>query len=297
MDFRSLTYFSMVAKERNFTRAAQKLNMSQPPLSNQIRHLEEELGAQLFIRGSRSLQLTDAGTLLLRRTEQMLDLASRTRGEIASLSAGPTGTLFLGMVEGRAPFLAARWIASFRESHPMVRYEMRSGSRGEILDQLNRGLIDLAVIDGAYDKDRLSGVSVGIEPWVALISKEHPLAQEPGDTVTLSRIAEEHLIIPRRKSQAKTVHQWFDSIGKEPTIICEQSGYVDAMALVEQNVGIGIFPRTTTADPNEHVVVKIITEPEKMVEYSLVWNRNQNPAGLPGDFAQYVQSEMKAMTK
>ena len=79
MDLRSLNYFSVVAEELNFTRAAQRLSISQPPLSNQIRNLEEELGTPLFIRGGRSLQLTEAGKLLYRRASQLLDLAECSR--------------------------------------------------------------------------------------------------------------------------------------------------------------------------------------------------------------------------
>ena len=92
MDLRSLNYFTVVAEELNFTRAAQRLNMSQPPLSNQIRNLEEELGTQLFVRGGRSLQLTEAGLLLYRRAEQLLDLAERTREEVSSFAMGLSGT-------------------------------------------------------------------------------------------------------------------------------------------------------------------------------------------------------------
>ena len=83
MDFRVLQYFVTVAQELNFTRAAEKLQMSQPPLSNQIRALEEELGVQLFIRGKRRLTLTDAGTLLFQRSVQMLELAEKTRRDIS----------------------------------------------------------------------------------------------------------------------------------------------------------------------------------------------------------------------
>ena len=92
MDLRGLHYFSVVAEELNFTRAAQRLNMSQPPLSNQIKALEEELGTPLFLRGGRGLQLTEAGKLLYRRAAQLLDLAERTREEAGSLAMGLSGT-------------------------------------------------------------------------------------------------------------------------------------------------------------------------------------------------------------
>ena len=90
MELRTLHYFTVVAQELNITRAAEKLNMSQPPLSNQIKALEEELGVQLFIRGKRHLELTEEGGLLLRRAVQIQELADTTRQEIASLREGMT---------------------------------------------------------------------------------------------------------------------------------------------------------------------------------------------------------------
>ena len=139
MDLRSLNYFTVVAEELNFTRAAQRLNMSQPPLSNQIRNLEEELGTQLFVRGGRSLQLTEAGLLLYRRAEQLLDLAERTREEVSSFAMGLSGTLCLGSVAGLAAFLTGRWLAGFREEYPLVRFEIANGSSDDISDQILRG--------------------------------------------------------------------------------------------------------------------------------------------------------------
>lgn len=103
MDLRALHYFVIVAEERNITRAAERLNMSQPPLSAQLKGLEDELGVQLFIRGKRHLTITDAGTHLYRRARQILELANQTAQELRSLE-GLSGNLNISLVEGRAPF-------------------------------------------------------------------------------------------------------------------------------------------------------------------------------------------------
>lgn len=174
MELRTLRYFTVVARELNITRAAEKLNMSQPPLSNQIKALEEELGVQLFIRGKRHLELTEEGTLLLRRAVQMQELADKTRQELASLREGMTGTIYLSMVEGRAPFLAAQWIAGFREEFPLVRYNLWNGSSDDVLDRLRKGLADLAVIAAPYDSEYLEGFPVGRELWAAMLHPDHP---------------------------------------------------------------------------------------------------------------------------
>ena len=288
MELRTLRYFITVAQELNITRAAEKLNMSQPPLSNQIRGLEEELGVRLFIRGKRRLTLTDEGSLLLRRAVQLLDLADKTRQELATMKDGVSGTICLGMVEGRAPYLSARWIAGFREEFPLVRYSLWNGSSDDVLDRLHKGLADLAVIAAPYDTEHLEGFSVGREPWVAVLSRNHPLARQPGDQLPLSALVGQPLIVPSRKSRIEAIRDWFGEIGAEPDILCEMSNYVDAVALDEQNVGVSIFPQTTYT-PNDLVVSKVITQPARQAEYVLVWIKEQRPSGLVQAFIDYVQ--------
>ena len=288
MEFRTLHYFTVVAQELNITRAAEKLNMSQPPLSNQIKALEEELGVQLFIRGKRRLELTEEGALLLRRTMQIQELVEKTRQEIASLREGMTGTIYLSMVEGRAPFLAAQWIAGFREEFPLVRYNLWNGSSDDVLDRLRKGLADLAVIAAPYDTEHLEGFPVGREPWVAMLHPDHPLAKEPGDTIPLSSLVGEPLIVPSRKSRIESIRRWFGEIGAEPQILCEMSNYMDAAALSSQGVGVSIFPQTVGVS-NGLVVSKVVTQPARQAEYILGWNKGQAPTGLPREFIHYVQ--------
>ena len=292
MELRTLHYFTVVAQELNITRAAEKLNMSQPPLSNQIKALEEELGVQLFIRGKRHLELTEEGGLLLRRAVQIQELAVKTRQEIASLREGMTGVIYLSMVEGRAPFLAARWIAGFREEFPLVRYNLWNGSSDDVLDRLHKGLADLAVIAAPYDTEHLEGFSVGQEPWIAMLHPDHPLAQTVGDTIPLSSLAGEPLIVPSRKSRMDAIRRWFGEVGAEPHILCEMSNYMDAAALTSQGVGISIFPQTVDVS-NGLVVSKVVIQPSRQVEYILVWNRGQPPSGLTREFIHFVQENLR----
>ena len=292
MELRTLHYFTVVARELNITRAAEKLNMSQPPLSNQIKALEEELGVQLFIRGKRHLELTEEGALLLRRAVQMQELADKTRQEIASLREGMTGTIYLSMVEGRAPFLAAQWIAGFREEFPLVRYNLWNGSSDDVLDRLRKGLADLAVIAAPYDTEHLEGFSVGQEPWAAMFHPDHPLAKEPGEAIPLSSLVGEPLIVPSRKSRIESIRRWFGEIGAEPRILCEMSNYMDAVALTSQGVGVSIVPQTVGVS-NGLVVSKVVTQPARQAEYILVWNKGQAPSGLTREFIRYVQDYLE----
>lgn len=288
MDLRTLRYFTTVARERNITRAAEKLNMSQPPLSHQIRCLEEELGVQLFIRGKRRLELTDDGALLLRRANQILELTEKTAQEMKERKHQVSGTLYLGLVEGRAPYLAANWIAGFREQYPLVYYNLWNGSSDDVVDRLRQGLADLAIVATPYDMERLEGFPVGDEPWCAILPRESPLAQKPGDTIPLEQLVGQPLIVPSRGSRVQAIRRWFQEIGAEPDIRCTMSNYVDALALTEQGVGISIFPQTTRT-PSALVRVKVITQPARRAEYVLVWNREEPISRLVGEFITWVR--------
>ena len=292
MDLRSLKYFTVVAQELNITRAAEKLNMSQPPLSNQLKALEEELGVTLLIRGKRHLQLTEAGNLLLRRANQILELADKTRQELTDLKDGLSGTISIGIVEGRAPFLVSRWISGFREEFPRIQYSLWNGSSDDVLDRLYRGLVDIAVIAAPYDTEHLEGFQVGREPWVAIIPAGHPLAKAEGKQVSLSSLAGEPLIVPSRKSRVDAIRKWFREIGEEPNIICEMSNYLDAVALSERGVGISIFPQTTYT-PNALLVTKVITDSERQVEYVLVHSKQLLPSPLINEFLNFVHDSIE----
>lgn len=292
MDLRSLKYFTVVAQELNITRAAEKLNMSQPPLSNQLKALEEELGVTLLIRGKRHLQLTEAGNLLLRRANQILELADKTRQELTDLKDGLSGTISIGIVEGRAPFLVSRWISGFREEFPRIQYSLWNGSSDDVLDRLYRGLVDIAVIAAPYDTEHLEGFQVGREPWVAIIPAGHPLAKVEGKQISLSSLAGEPLIVPSRKSRVDAIRKWFREIGEEPNIICEMSNYLDAVALSERGVGISIFPQTTYT-LNALLVTKVITDSERQVEYVLVHSKQQLPSPLINEFLNFVHDSIE----
>ena len=291
MDLRTLRYFVTAAEELNITRAAERLNMSQPPLSNQIKALETELGTTLFIRGKRHLKLTEAGSLLYRRAVQLLELAEQTQQEIRSLD-GLSGTIHVSVVDGRAPFLLARWIAGFRAEFPEVKFRLWNGSGDEVFERLDRGLADVAVVAAPYDRESFEGFPVSREPWVAMIPAQHPLARTEGAFLPLRSLVGEPLITPSRSSRVSAIRKWFEEIGAEPNIVCEMSNYLDAVALAEQAVGICIFPQTTYT-PNRMLVKKVIVDSERQVEYLLVWARKQRRSELVEEFINFVRDSLQ----
>ncbi len=296
MDFRTLTYFVTAADELNITRAAEKLNISQPPLSAQIHQLEEDLGTELFIRGKRHLKLTESGLAFYRRALQILEIAEDAREELSALENELSGKLRIGVVTGRAPYLTARCIAGFREEYPLVTYSLWTGSSDDVLERLDKELIDLAVIAAPFDEEHYEGIEIGSEPWVALIPAEHPLAKLKGSTLPLKKLNGIPLILPERHSRLEAINRWFSSCGITPEILCTLSDYTDAVAMVEQGIGVSIFPQTTYT-PNPYIISKLLTQPSKIARYLLTWPKKRRPRGAAGLFIDFTEDFIEAEKK
>lgn len=289
MDLRTLQYFVTVAEELNITRAAEKLHMSQPPLSAQIKNLESELGTVLFIRGKRHLTLTEPGQLLYRRAKDILSLSDRTKAEVLSLGEGMRGTIAIGLVEGMAPDIAAEWFAGFRELHSNVRFRILDGSTDDLLEKLRSGIISLAVITSPCDHSLLHNFKVGEEKLAALMSKDHPLAADNGRKLRIKDLAGENLIVPSRKALIETIYKWFKKVGAEPEIVCEMDSYLDAAALAGRQVGISIYPKTAYI-PNDSLVSKELAGDDKKLEYLFVWRKGHPLPVIEENFIDFVKN-------
>lgn len=292
MELRSLYYFTVVAEELNITKAAERLNMTQPPLSSQLKQLEQELGVTLLDRSRHGMELTPEGQLLLERARQIIELTEKSKAEIENMGKGMNGNIAIAMVEGRAPFFLARWIAGYAEEFPNVTFTLWNGSGDDVIARLRQGLADVAVVAAPYDTENLHAVEIGSEPWVALISKYNPLSEEYGDEIPLKALVGERLIVPSRPSRVDAIRRWFAEINEKPNIACELSSYIDTIALTELDVGISIFPQTTLT-PNPLIVSKIITDSSKYVKYVLVWNKNRLLGEPAKEFINYVKDSLE----
>ena len=291
MDIRTLSYFVVVAEELNITKAAEKLKMSQPPLSSQMKSLEEELNTVLFIRGKRHLQLTESGQLLYRRAKEILNLTEKASSEIISMSKGMTGTISIGLVEGMAPDLAAEWFAGFMNLHPEVRFRILDGNSDDLFEKLRSGIISLAVITAPCDNSLLNSFSIGTEKMVAFMMKDHPLALKDGDTISISDLVNERLIVPSRKALINTIYKWFKAEKAEPNIVCEMDSYLDAAALAGRGVGISLYPRTAYI-PNDSIIAKEIEGSDRTMEYLFSWRKGHPLPTVEEAFIDYVKEQI-----
>ena len=291
MELRVLKYFVTVAEELNITRAAEKLNISQPPLSNQIRALEEELDTVLFIRGKRHLLLTESGQLLYRHAKEILSLSEKTSNEIRQMGKDLSGTISIGLVEGSAPDIASKWIESFIRKYPDIKFRIMDGNSDELIERLRSGLINLAVITSPCDQTLLHSFKVGQEKMTAFMSKDNPLSRLPSETIDLALLKDQSLIVPSRESINDMIYEWFKEINAEPRIVCRMDNYLDVAALAGCNVGVSLFPKTSYV-LNQQIVAKEIVNSGRLVEYLFVWLKGKPLPLADETFIDFVRKSL-----
>ncbi len=270
MELRHIRYFLAVAEEGSFTKASELLSMAQPPLSRQIRDLEEELGSPLFIRKARGLTLTEEGERFLQYAQRIRELADQSVEDIKEMSKGLTGVLYLATIEGYAPAIFAGWISDFIKEYPYVGYELWNGNTDDVVKRIQTGLSEIAIITAPYDEEGLDGRIIYKEPWVAMIPKDHPLSKGEKDFIDLKELAPFNLIIPSRQSRRQEIENWFAPLGITPKITCRIAHMLNAYELTAAGVGIAIYPASVARYLNDKVCIKRIANPDVTATYVLV---------------------------
>ncbi len=290
MDLKVLRHFVVVAEELNITKAAKILLMSQPPLSLQMKRLEEELHTTLFLRGGKSLVLTEEGKYLYRKAKDILALNDKTIDDILLMGKGLSGTISIGFSSGFSSSIIADWISEFSRENPFVRFHIRAEDSDSLMEKMRLGLISLAVITAPYDQVLLNGFPVVEENMVACLPSSHPLAQNGSSKISLHDLAKEKIVTPGRKSSVDTILKWFRSSKGEPEIVCETDSYSTAIALAEKEMGIAIVP-LKVINESKSVVFKPIEGNGKTIEFHFVWRKGHPLPTIEENFIDFVKAK------
>ncbi|MQY37608.1 HTH-type transcriptional regulator GltC [Streptomyces sp. RB17] len=244
MELRHLQHFVAVAEDQHFTRAAERLMVSQSGLSASIRALERELRAPLFVRTTRRVTLTEAGRALLVEAERILAQVRAAHEAVAAVQGVLRGTLALGTEQCIAGVHVARMLAAFRGRHPDVEIRLRQAGSGALAEEVAAGRLDLAF---AYrtraDSDQLRSVALTSEPMTVLCHPGHRLASA-GAVLAPDDLAGEVFVDfhpdwgPRRTTDAA-----FAAAGVRRMVALEVNDVHSLLDLVDENLGIAVVPR------------------------------------------------------
>ncbi len=273
MELRHLRYFSAVAEELNFTRAAARLGIGQPPLSQQIQQLEREIGTPLFYRPPRGVSLTEAGKRFLRDAQEILSLSDRALENARRASRGETGTLRVGFTSSAAfhPFVSAI-IRDFGIAYPDVGINLIEDTTTQLLQALNSSRLDAAFMRPTSGEARsLECHLLFKEPMLVALPSGHRCAAQ--SRIPLSALCDETFVLyPRRNGRAlhDAIIQACEQAGFQPRIAQEGPQMATTINLVAAGVGVSIVPASMSQIQARGVHFREIAGPGPRAALSLV---------------------------
>ncbi len=277
MELRVLQYFLAVAREQNISSAAESLHLSQPTLSTQLKALEEELGKQLLIRGtkgSRKVLLTEEGMLLRKRAEEILELVRMTEREISLSDEVIAGDVYIGTGESDMIRIFARAAKRIQEKYPDIHFHILSGNSSFVKEHLDRGLIDFGVVYSPVDTTVYSSIKVPIrDTWGVLMRKDSPLAQK--DVIQPQDLWDKPLILSAQKTDAWPMSSWFGQDITRLNIVATYNLVFNASLLVEEGLGYAVcFDKLINVSGDSKLCFRPLS-PKMEAEASIIWKRYQ----------------------
>lgn len=242
MELRVLQYFLAVAREQSISGAAETLHLSQPTLSTQLKSMEEELGKQLLIRGSkgsRKVTLTEEGMLLRKRAEEILDLVKKTENEISSPDDIIAGDIYIGAGETDAVRYITKPAQRFQEEYPQIRFHITSGDACDISEQLDKGLLDFAILIGDSDKSKYDYHTLPAkDKWGVLMKKSAPLAKKA--FISPEDLHDKPLIVSRQAICHEALPRWLKKDESELHVIATYNLIYNAALMVDEGMGYAL---------------------------------------------------------
>jgi DNA-binding transcriptional LysR family regulator len=286
MELRHLRYFIAVAEERHITRAAERLGMQQPPLSQQIRALERELDVQLFRRKPRGVELTDAGVALLAEARAVMAHLEHAFATTKRTARGEQGRIAVGFTSS-APFhpFVPRVIRAYREATPLVSLTLEEGGTTELIDDLRNERIDAAFIRTVIaDQEGLAIDQLLQEPMMLALPRAHNLARgRASKAVPLKALADATFIIYRRRTGPglyDTILSACSAAGFNPRIGQEAPRIVSTLNLVAAGLGISLVPESLQRMRMDGVAFRRIAGTQPKAPLYLAWRRSEPSAAV-----------------
>lgn len=288
MDLRVLRYFLTVAKEQNFTRAAQQLHITQPTLSRQLAAFEQELGVTLFDRTGKNMTLTSEGILLKRRALEMLDIEERTLEELKPSKERIEGKVTVGCGEFMAVEKLAQICKSFKEKYPLVQIAIHTATADTVYEMLHKGLVDVSMFLEPVDTEGLDYIRFkDSDVWVVGMRPDDPLAAK--ECIEKSDILDKPLILPERLSVQSEIANWFGKDYNRLNISFTSNLGTNSAIMVSAGLGYSLSIRGAGRYWREDALVQKELYPRITSNTVVAWRRNIPTSLAVGEFIKEIQ--------
>ena len=239
LELRVLNYFLAVAREESISGAANALHLSQPTLSRQLKDMEDELGKQLFIRGSKRIELTDEGRILKKRAEEIIALVEKTENEISVSDEHISGDVFIGAGETVGVRRLTKAAKRVRDSYPDIHFHIISGDRSDVVERLDSGLVDFGLVFGSVDETKYESIDIpNSDVWGVLIRKDSPLAEK--ELIEPKDLYDKPLIVSRQAEKTGIVKRLLHRSADKLNIVATYNLLFNGALMVQDGLGCAL---------------------------------------------------------
>lgn len=292
MEIRVLNYFLAIAREENFTKAAQQLHVTQPTLSRQIADLERELGVKLFVRSNHNIILTEDGMILKRRAQEILSLEDKTKRDFLQKDEVLSGTISIGSGEFRSTKYLAKIIAAFHKKYPDVKYEIYSGNAGNIRDYIERGFLDIGLMSEPIDVRKYNFVNMPInEQWGVFVPDSFPLSEK--ERISPKDLAGMSVITATGDFNQSRIGKWLGDYKDQVEITATANLPYNEAVLVQENMGVMLSIKLNCTYENLRFIPLV---PVLEVSTALAWKKDQIFSTATSAFIDFSQKYLKSIT-
>lgn len=274
MELRELKYFLAIARKQSISKAAEVLFITQPSLSRQMQNLEKEIGKQLFIRGNKKITLTETGILLRKRAEEMIALYEKTQAEITIPSENIGGNIYIGGGESYAVGFVAKVAKAVQTENPNIKFHFFSGDTGEVIEKLDKGLIDFGILVEPADLSKYDYIRLPQkDTWGVLMRKDSPLSEKeyitPKDLYNVPLIRSRHAIF------SKELSSWFRCDAESLNVVATYNLIYNASLLVREGIGYVIsLDKLINTEGNSELCFRPL-RPKIETSLAVVWKKYQ----------------------
>jgi DNA-binding transcriptional LysR family regulator len=293
MDLRQLRYFEAVVRHRHFTRAADELHVAQSAVSHQVQRLEQELGIELLRRTTRSVEPTEAGTLVAARARAVLAESEALLGEVEELRGLVRGRITVGALLFGGELDIPAILATFTSRFPHVEVGIREGTAQRMLEMLRDGSLDVSFALEAERPDDVERLELSSEEVIAAVSPRHPLAQER--PLRVAELADHALIAFQPGSSTReVVDAAFARADIQPRIAVEVNDLALVRSLAARGLGVAMLPRSFAELPGPRVTVRSL-QPALRMEVVLWWLRGRRLSPAARAFVDFTAERARRL--
>lgn len=290
IDIKQLKYFYTIAEEGQITNAAKRLHIAQPPLSYQLKNLENELGVKLVERGSHHIKLTDAGLMLYKRAKQILTLTEATVDELKDFKKGTYGTLSIGTVSSSGASLLTGRLNTFHDKYPFVNFDIHEGNTYELLEILDKGIIEIAIVRTPFNTSGLNAIYLPKEPMVAAMINE--LNWNDSKVINITELNNKPIIFYKRFE--KLILKACDDCNFEPTVFCKNDDARTSLLWANSGLGIAVVPKSSLRlIGSSNLIFKEINNEMLSTQIAAIWSKTGYLSSAGKNFLQLFKDNGK----